>query len=475
MPVNMNLPPNLAWLSRSVQHRFPTAQNRDSPIENHGYCATMMNATGKKKTGADRVFLFLQGPHGKFFPELAAHLEETGAQCWRVAFNAGDAAGWRSDATLLRFTGQRGDWISQFSDWLGETGATDLVLYGDTRWHHADAICATRSAGLTVHVFEEGYLRPYWATYERNGSNGNSRLMQITLRDMEKALSSGGEHTPMPPDRWGDLRHHMLYGALYHWHVLFRNRAFPNYRPHRDLSVQAEFWLQLLRLLRRPRHMFQRWRTTRRIRNGGWPYHVALLQLEHDASFRAFSNFASQTDFVDLVVSGFAAGAPSHHRLVFKAHPLEDGRAPLSKAIRDSAQAHGIADRVFFVRGGKLAHLLKGSRSAVTVNSTAAHQALWRGLPVRSFGTSVYDKPGLVSHQPLPEFFTDPQPPDPDAYSIYRRFLLETSQIPGGFYSARGRAELLRQVVDNMLSDSDLYDLRLADQESNSQHLRLVR
>jgi capsular polysaccharide export protein len=96
-------------------------------------------------------------------------------------------------------------------------------------------------------------------------------------------------------------------------------------------------------------------------------------------------------------------------------------------------------------------------------------------LPVRSFGTSVYDKPGLVSHQPLPEFFNDPQPPDPEAYSIYRRFLLETSQVPGGFYSARGRAELLRRVVDNLLSDSDPYDMHLADQESKSQHLRLVR
>jgi capsular polysaccharide export protein len=435
----------------------------------------MMNATGKKKTGADRVFLFLQGPHGPFFSELAAHLAETGAHCWRVAFNAGDAAGWRNEATLLRFTGHRGDWTSQFKDWVGETGATDLILYGDTRWHHADAIAAAKSAGLTVHVFEEGYLRPYWATYERGGSNGNSRLMQITLEQMAQALSAGTEHTPMPPDRWGDLRHHMFHGALYHWHVLFRNHAFPNYRPHRDLSVRAEFSLQLLRLLRRPRHMFERWRTTRRIRNGGWPYHVVLLQLEHDASFRAFSAFTSQTDFVDSIVSGFAAGAPSHHRLVFKAHPLEDGRAPLSRAIRDSAHAHSIADRVFFVRGGKLAYLLNASRSAVTVNSTAAHQALWRGLPLRSFGTSVYDKPGLVSHQPLTDFFTDPQPPNPEIYSVYRRFLLETSQLPGGFYSSRGRAELLRRVVDHMLSESDPYDLRLAGHELKSQQLRLVR
>jgi capsular polysaccharide export protein len=111
----------------------------------------------------------------------------------------------------------------------------------------------------------------------------------------------------------------------------------------------------------------------------------------------------------------------------------------------------------------------------VTVNSTAAHQALWRGLPVRSFGISVYDKPGLVSHQPLTDFFTDPKPPDPEAYSVYRRFLLETSQLPGGFYSSRARAELLRRVVDDMLSETDPYDLRLTGEALNSQQLRLVR
>lgn len=434
----------------------------------------MTNATAKPVTGSNRVFLFLQGPHGPFFADLAASLTETGATCWRVAFNAGDAAGWRCPDRLLRFSDPMEAWPDRFTNWIARTQATDLVLYGDTRSHHADAIRLANARGLTVHVFEEGYLRPYWATYERGGSNGNSRLMQISLAEMETALHHTADHPAMPPDRWGDLRHHMLYGALYHWHILFRNGAFPHYRPHRDQTVAEEFRLQILRLLRRPRHMIERRIATRRIRNGGWPYHVVLLQLEHDASFRAFSRFASQTEFVRQVMSGFAAGAPTHHRLVFKAHPLEDGRVPLAQAIRDSARACGLSERVLFVRGGKLARLLAAARSAVTVNSTAAHQALWRGLPVRVFGTCVYDKPELVSHQPLPEFFADPQPPNPEAYAVYRQFLLETSQLPGGFYSSKGRVQLLRHVVDRMLAAQDPYDLRIGEQETMAQQLRLV-
>ncbi|WP_439121869.1 capsule biosynthesis protein [Marivita sp.] len=435
----------------------------------------MTNTTGKQEPQRQRVFLFLQGPHGPFFSELADRIKETGADCWRVAFNAGDVSRWRDDTTLLAFRDPVSDWPQKANEWISQTKATDLVLYGDVRRHHAEAIAAARATGLTIHVFEEGYLRPYWATYERDGANGNSKLMHITLDQMEQALSRTADVPALPPDRWGDLRMHMIHGALYHWHVLFRNQSFPNYRPHRDQTVAEEFRLQVLRLLRRPRHMVERWITTRRIRKGGRPYHVALLQLEHDASFQAFSDFASQTDFVDLVIDGFAKGAPAHHRLVFKAHPLEDGRAPLESTIRTSAAKHGVSDRVYFVRGGKLAYLLQAARSAVTVNSTSAHQALWRGLPVRSFGISVYDKPGLVSHQPLDAFFADPMPPDPGAYAIYRQFLLETSQIPGGFYSAKGRAQLFRQVVDRMLSPNAPYDLRLKTRETEAQQLQVVR
>ena len=139
------------------------------------------------------------------------------------------------------------------------------------------------------------------------------------------------------------------------------------------------------------------------------------------------------TEFLELVIEGFATGAPQHHHLVFKAHPLEDGRVALAPAIRRLAAAQGVADRVHFVRGGKLAGLLNLARSAVTVNSTAGQQALWRGLPLRTFGAAIYAKPEFVSNQPLAEFFSQPRRPDSRAYRDFRAYLLETSQVPGGF------------------------------------------
>ena len=126
------------------------------------------------------------------------------------------------------------------------------------------------------------------------------------------------------------------------------------------------------------------------------------------------------------------------------------------------------------MRGGKLAQLLNHARTAVTVNSTSAQQVLWRGMPLKTFGAAVYAKPEFVSTQSLPDFFAHPLRPDARAYRDYRHYLLETSQIAGGFYSSRGRRELLRQVVDMMLSPEDPYEALAKGNATPRQQLRLV-
>ena len=102
-------------------------------------------------------------------------------------------------------------------------------------------------------------------------------------------------------------------------------------------------------------------------------------------------------EFLEITVENFANHAPRHHQLVFKAHPLEDGRAAIQKTLKTLAQKFAIEDRIHYVRGGKLARLLDEARSAITVNSTAVQQVLWRGIPLKTFGDAVYAKPEFVS------------------------------------------------------------------------------
>lgn len=426
-----------------------------------------------RTTGEGRRFLFLQGPHGPFFRDLGAMLRRTGAEVRRIGFNRGDQAYWGREG-YVPYTGTPEEWPAAIAEEFAGQGTTDLVLYGDTRFIHAEAVRQAHARGITVHVFEEGYLRPWWVTYERGGANGHSRLMELSIPQMRQALENCETDLIDAPAHWGDMRQHVYYGFAYHARILLANGAYKGFRPHRALNVVQEFRLHLNRLVLMPFHAIERRLATWRVRTGGFPYHLALLQLEHDASFQQHSPFRTMTEFLEVAIKGFAEGAPRHHHLVFKAHPLEDGRTKLKADIARIAGALGVADRVHFIRGGKLAGLLNHARSAVTVNSTAAQQVLWRGMPLKVFGAAVYDKPEFVSTQPLPEFFAHPTRPDLRAYRDYRRFLLETSQLPGGFYSAAGRRQLLRQVVDLILSPEDPYSALIAGRAAPRQHLRLV-
>ncbi|MEM9434417.1 MAG: capsular biosynthesis protein [Pseudomonadota bacterium] len=421
----------------------------------------------------DRRFLFLQGPHGPFFAVVARHLRAAGCQCFRVGFNAGDRSFWPRTG-YLPFRKPLSDWPDHCADLLRQHEITDLVVYGDTREIHAEAIALARARGITVHIFEEGYLRPHWVTYERNGANGQSPLAAVTPAQIKDALGSKLDPAPDAPARWGDLKHHVFYGALYHLCVWLGRLRYPHYHSHRNIGVVAEFRFYFKTLMRMPLTAFERRLATARIKRGGFPYHLVLLQLPHDASFRDHSEFTSIDQFLACVVDAFADGAPAHHRLVFKAHPLEDGRVPLKRLISRLARKRSIENRVNLVHGGKLARLLDTAQSAVTVNSTAAQQALWRGLPLKAFGRAVYCKPGLTSDAPLASFFADPTPPEMDTYRLFRQYMLETSQVRGGFYARRGRQFLTRQAVDLMLQPHDRYAALASDVAAPKPQLQLV-
>ena len=199
-----------------------------------------------------RVFLFLQGPHGPFFHKLGAMLRRAGATVWRVGFNSGDRAFWFHTKSYIPYVDPADQWLSTFEQICTDKGVTDIVLYGDTRPIHAQAVAAAQARGIDVHVFEEGYMRPYWVTYERGGSNGHSRLMEMSVAQMQAALAQSDMETPLPPGHWGDMRQHVFYGALYHWFVMFTNWDYRNFRPHRSLPVTREFTLYLRRLLLMP-------------------------------------------------------------------------------------------------------------------------------------------------------------------------------------------------------------------------------
>ena len=55
---------------------------------------------------------------------------------------------------------------------MDRKGVTDLLVFGDWRLHHRQAVHIARLRGIRVWAFDEGYIRPDWIIMEEGGVNG---------------------------------------------------------------------------------------------------------------------------------------------------------------------------------------------------------------------------------------------------------------------------------------------------------------
>lgn len=130
-------------------------------------------------TGQNRRFLFLQGPHGPFFHRLGKMLRLSGAEVWRVGFNAGDRAFWFDPKSYIPFRGTPNDWDETFQTLIQDKQITDIVLYGDTRPIHAKAVESAKNAGRVV--------QPFWPLWPFSLDVGFRVLGQTNPKFMQAA------------------------------------------------------------------------------------------------------------------------------------------------------------------------------------------------------------------------------------------------------------------------------------------------
>lgn len=380
---------------------------------------------------AARRFLFLQGPHGRFFPRLGDALLAASAGVERVNFNGGDRATWPGGTD---YRGPPGRWPRFAERLMADRGVTDLVLYGDCRPLHAAAVAVARRLGVCVHVFEEGYIRPDWVTLERNGVNGHSTLPRdrAWYLAQARALPPVPPHAPLPS--YGATRGWAAF--FYHAEVVLQFWRFPFGSTHRDRDPVWEG----IRYLRRFRRRAEQEARTRRdlARLAGLDYVLFPLQLNSDYQIRRHSPFASLHAAVEQVLASFARHAPAHLRLAVKEHPLDSGLIDWRRVVESMAERLGVAARVTFLEAGDLSALVEGSRGMVTVNSTSGTLALAAGKPVKVLGAAVYDVEGITDPQPLDGFWAAPRPPDPATYDAFYRVLADRTLLHGAFLSDEG-------------------------------------
>jgi len=190
--------------------------------------ATPLNPALMRLTASRRVLL-LQGPVGPFFDRLTKWLSNRGSEVRRVAFQAGDE--FDCGATRpIRFTATLDEWPSFFSNLLDQLATDCVVLFGQSRRYHQDALTIAKARGIAVVVMEEGYFRPGFGTMELDGVNGySSTLYRYTWRTeaMGADSFSAAEAHGIQPDVSPWHFQKMAWHAARHYVALWRRRAAP--------------------------------------------------------------------------------------------------------------------------------------------------------------------------------------------------------------------------------------------------------
>lgn len=401
----------------------------------------------KPYTPLKRRFLFLQGPPGPFFWLLGQQLAIRGYPIFRINFNGGDRTDWPGNATNYR--GNISGWNRFFDRYVRDNKITDILLFGDCRPLHQAAHGMAKLRGISIHVFEEGYIRPHWVTMEPDGVNGHSRLS----RDPEWIMKQAAylPPVPVPVPITASFNRRMRDAVRYYAADCLNRWQYPFYRTHRPGSILAEGCGWLVKFARKKLHNDLNAKALDDIARSN--YFLFPLQLNSDYQIRTHSPFPSMRDAAIYVMESFAAHASQRCKLVIKEHPLDCEFRSWRRFVHKHARRLGIEGRVIAVAGGDLGKMARDSLGMVTVNSTSGTLGLSARTPVFVLGSAIYDIPGITHQGQLDEFWAAPQAPDAHLYDAFCRVLHTRCLVSGGFASQSAIATLIESTMGRLFDD----------------------
>ncbi len=394
-------------------------------------------------TGKRRVML-LQGLMGPFFRRLGIALRQAGHAVFKVNFNGGDRAYWGLP-NGIDYRGTLADWPGVFESLLERHAITDVMLFGDCRTHHMAALEICHARGVTIWVFEEGYIRPDWVTLEIGGVNGHSQMP----RDPRWYRQRAAELLPVPEHRKvpASFRRRATEGLIYNAVDVLTRWRYPGWKTHRPWHPLVEGMGWARKITKHNERKRLGIELLERLRAENMAYYLFPLQLDSDAQIRLHSPFAGMIEAIKLVLESFAAHAPADARLVVKEHPLDNGVRDWQLETADLARRFGIANRVDYLAWGDIEAIAEDALGVVTVNSTAGTLALAQGVPVVVLGKAVYDLPDLTFQDGLDQFWIEATAPDATTFAAFRRVLIDECLIPGGFFSDEALAKVVEHAI----------------------------
>ena len=376
--------------------------------------------------------LLLQGPVGSFFWRLAKDLESIGAIVSKINFNAGDWFFFPKNA--VNYRGSLKDWPDFFQNFVRQRQIDIVLLFGDARPIHRPLQFICRELNITLGVFEEGYVRPNYVTFELCGVNGFSQLPKEPSFYLAQPMPIDTEkkHRQVGNTYWPMVRAGFLYftvGAL-------GKPFFRKYQHHRPLSL-FEAWPWIKSAYRKVYYQKKEADLEQKIlAKDAAPFFLVPLQVHNDAQILHHSDFNTVEDFIHTVIKSFADAAPGHKKLIFKHHPMDRGYKNYNKLISKLAKRYQLEDRIHYIHDQSLPKLLDAAEGVVMINSTVGLSAIWHNAPTKIMGSAIYDMPGLTYQDSLDSFWTfaNQYKIDKTLHKHFRHYLITHTQINGSFY-----------------------------------------
>ncbi|EOG4016279.1 capsule biosynthesis protein [Campylobacter coli] len=380
-----------------------------------------------KKEFSGKTVLLLQGPVGTFFHRLAIKMEKNKTKVLKLNFNGGDFFFYPNGK---RCKCDEKDLENFYENFFKEKKIDAIVMYNDCRLIHAKAIKVARKLGIGIWIFEEGYLRPYCITFEKDGVNANSSLP----RDKNFYLSCNILTKESIKEIPGGFKF-MAFSAFLYWFFSFLLAPFFNNKLHHRTLYPFEFLFWFRSLYRKYLYKFTEKKLNQKIYSLEKKYFLAVLQVYSDTQIK-YHYKKSIEDFIEELILSFANHARAKSYLVFKHHPMDRGYRNYSKLIDELCQKYHVEGRIFYVHDTYLPTLLKNALGCITINSTVGLSAILEGCPTKVCGNAFYNFEGLAYPKKLQFFWREAHAykPNPNLVLNFKNYLLNTNQFNGNFY-----------------------------------------
>lgn len=377
----------------------------------------------------NKNILLLQGPIGPFFYKFSKDLKAAGATVFKINFNGGDLLFYPAGA--ISYTKSLVKFEEFLEKYCLEYKIDAILLFNDCRPLHRVAIHTAKKLSIDTGVFEEGYIRPNFITFENGGVNAFSPIPRdpefYKNVDINSNITFKNIKNPYP---------FMAIWAILYWAGAFVLGWYFNNKLHHRSLDPLQFYPWIVSLYRKFSFRNSDQKAAKQILENPKMYYIVPLQVHNDTQIATHFKSGSVELFIEKIIDSFAKHSDIDKLLVFKHHPMDRGYKNYTALIESLAISNDVHRRVFYLHDMHLPIFLDNALGCIVINSTVGLSAIHHGCPLKACGSAFYNIKGLVFQGTLDEFWNGAKEfkIDTELYLKFKNYIIQNTQLNGNYY-----------------------------------------